>query len=184
MCGLLRLTYQNPNERENDMENSTLKIAVVATLILAGTGVAFANNHSGQGRGAITFEAIDADGSGEITTEDLAALRDARFAEMDADGNGSVSEEEFTAVAVAHAAEQAAARFARLDADGDGTLSRDVLEQRRGRGISDRMITRFDTDNSGGVSAEEFEAAKERIAERGGKRRGKNGERGGDRGRN
>ncbi len=166
------------------MEKSTLKIVVAATLILAGTGVAVAKSHSGEGRAALNFETLDADGSGEITTEDLTALRDARFAEMDANGDGSVNEEEFTAVAVAHAAEQAAARFARLDADGDGALSRDVLEQRRGRGISERMISRFDVDNSGGVSAEEFEAAKERMAERGGKRRGHGGERGGDRGRN
>jgi len=166
------------------MEKSTVKIAVVASLILAGTGVAFAKGHSGEGRAALNFETLDADASGEITIEDLTALRDARFAEMDADGNGNVSEDEFTAVAVAHAAEQAAARFARLDADGDGTLSRDVLEQRRGRGISERMISRFDTDNSGGVSAEEFEVAKERLANRGGKRRGHGGERGGERGRN
>ena len=166
------------------MEKSTLKIAIATSLILAGTGVAFAKGSVGEGRAALTFESIDADGNGEITTEDLKALRDARFAEMDADGDGSVTEEEYTAAAATHAAEQAVARFERLDADGDGVLSRDVLEQGRGRGISDRLISRFDADNSGGISAEEFETAKERMANRSGKRRGQGGGRAGDRGRN
>ena len=67
--------------------------------------------------------------------------------------------------------------FARLDADGDGSLSRDVLEAREGGGrMASRMIERADTDGSGGVSAEEFEAIKERMAER---RSGKMGKRGG-----
>ncbi|MDA8584907.1 calcium-binding protein [Rhodobacteraceae bacterium] len=166
------------------MDNATLKIVALSTLILAGTGVAYAQGQENAGRSGPSFETLDADGSGEITAEDLKALRDARFAELDTDGNGSASEAEYTAAAASRAGEQAAARFARLDADGDGTLSRDVLENRRGRGISERMITRFDADNSGGVSAEEFETAKEQLAERGGRRHGKGGGRGGDRGRN
>lgn len=149
------------------MENSTLKMLAASLAILAGTGVAVAQDRGFGPRGeGMTFEALDADGSGEITLEDLEALKAQRFAEFDTDGDGSVTAEEFTEHAQARAAERAAEMFARLDADGDGVLSRDVLEERMGRGPGERMLSRLDTDNSGGISAEEFDAAKERMAER------------------
>ena len=156
------------------MENSTLKILVASVAIVAGAGVttAYAQDRGDHGP-APTFEELDVDGSGEITAEDLEALRANRFGEIDANGDGSVSEAEFMAHATARAEERAAGMFARLDADGDGQLSRDVLESRQGRGMGQRLLTRFDADNSGGVSAEEFETAKELLAERrgGGKHR-------------
>ena len=161
------------------MENATLKVTTVVALILAGTGVAMAKGPGG-GEGRMpTFEELDADGSGEITAEDFAALAENRFAAIDTDGNGQVSEAEFVAAATARAAERAAERFASLDADGDGVLSRDVLERREGRGggMGQRMISRLDEDDSGGVSATEFDAGMERFDERRGKRKG-----GGDRG--
>ncbi|WP_413720642.1 EF-hand domain-containing protein [Silicimonas sp. MF1-12-2] len=150
------------------MDNSTLKILVATLAITAGVGVAEAQDRGMRGEG-MTFEALDADGSGEITLEDLEALKEQRFAQFDADGDGSVTAEEFRAHAQARAAERADEMFARLDADGDGVLSRDVLESRMGRQPGERMLSRFDTDNSGGVSAEEFEAAKQQMAERRGK---------------
>lgn len=116
-----------------------------------------------------SFEALDVDGSGEITVEDLTALREGHFAEIDSDGDGSVSEAEFVAHAQARSAERATEMFQRMDVDGDGVLSEDAMQGRMGRGggMGARMISRFDADNSGGVSAEEFEAAKERFAGRG-----------------
>ena len=131
---------------------------------------------AGEGRERPTFQELDADGSGEITTADLDAMRTERFTEIDTDGDGSVSEAEFVAKAQADAQERAAAMFARLDADGDGVLSQDVLQSRTRGGGSERMISRLDTDDSGGVSAEEFEAGMEKMADRrkkgGGKKRG------------
>ena len=157
------------------MNNATLKITALTALILAGSGMALAKGPGGE-RGMPTFEELDADGSGEITTEDLALLRENRFADVDTDGDGMVSEAEFVAAAEGRAAERAAQRFARLDADGDGVLSRDALEASGRRGPGDRMLSRFDADSSGGVSAEEFEDGMERFAERRGKRgKGKGG---------
>ncbi len=160
------------------MENGTLKIALATTLIVMGAGVAVAKGPGGE-RALPTFEELDADASGEITIEDFATLRDNRFAEMDSDGNGSVSQAEFVAAAESKAAERAAQRFAQLDADNDGALSRDVLESRGRGGMGERMLSRLDEDNSGGVSAEEFEAGMEKLAERrGGKRKGHGRDRG------
>ncbi|MEL7150425.1 MAG: EF-hand domain-containing protein [Pseudomonadota bacterium] len=145
------------------MEKNTMKILLASTMIMLGAGVALAQEQRGEG---MTFETLDVDGSGEITLEDLTALRDNRFAELDSNGDGSISQDEFVAHQVARSEERAARMFERLDADGDGTLSRDVIEN-EGRGRSgERMISRFDEDNSGGISAEEFEEAKARIGER------------------
>ncbi len=147
------------------MDNATFKIVLASTLIALGTGAAMAQGPGGGER--FDFETLDVDGDGEITAEDLSAMRDNRFSDLDSDGNGEVSEDEFVAAAVAKAEERAARQFANLDADGDGALSRDVLET-RGRGqMGERLLARVDTDNSGGVSAEEFEAAKDRMAKRG-----------------
>ncbi|MEM9426831.1 MAG: EF-hand domain-containing protein [Pseudomonadota bacterium] len=145
------------------MEKNTMKILLASTLIVLGAGVAMAQDQRGEG---MTFENLDVDGSGEITADDLTTLRDNRFADMDSNGDGSISEDEFVANQLARSEERAARMFERLDADGDGTLSRDVIERGRGGGMGERMINRFDVDESGGISAEEFEEARTRIGER------------------
>ena len=122
-------------------------------------------------RGPLDFATLDADGSGEITEEDLGARRAAMFAELDTDGDGSISEAEFVAHAQAMASDRARDRFSGLDADGDGRLGPDVLA--RGRGgdrMGARMIERLDTDGSGGLSEEEFAEARQRGPHRHGDR--------------
>lgn len=143
------------------MEKNTMKILLASVMIVAGAGVAMA-----QGPRGMTFDQLDVDGSGEITTEDLTALRNDRFATLDGNGDGSVSKEEFLAAQRTQAEERAERMFERLDADGDGVLSRDVIEGRQGVGGGERMISRFDEDGSGGISAEEFEEARARMGER------------------
>lgn len=155
------------------MKTSTAKIMAVFMMGLGATAAMAAG--PGEGRERPTFETLDADGNGEITTADLDAMRTERFAALDTNGDGSVDEAEFVAKAQADAQERAAAMFERLDADGDGTLSQDVLQSRSRGANPERMISRLDTDDSGGVSAEEFEAGMEKMAERrkgGGKKRG------------
>ena len=146
---------------------------LAASLIATGTGAAIALETA---KGRMTFEQLDVDGSGEITPEDLEMLPDARFAEIDADGSGDIDEAEFVAAAQARAGAAAARMFARLDADGDGVLSQDALAARGHHGGRLRGIMRLDSDDSGGVSAEEFEAGMERFSRRHrGHRRGNGG---------
>lgn len=138
----------------------------LAALVLAITTTSgFARDHGERP----DFTTLDADGSGEITLEDFAALRDERFDEIDNNRDGSVDRAEFLAHAQARAARRAGEMFDRMDADGDGVLSQDALASRMGdrggRGI-ERMLRRFDADNSGGISAEEFDAAQKRMAGR------------------
>ncbi|MGI9391041.1 MAG: EF-hand domain-containing protein [Boseongicola sp.] len=154
------------------MDHVVQRVLATAFVVVASIGAASAQG-DGHGRHEpMTFETLDVDGSGEIDTSDLEALRAERFAALDTDGNGEVTEEEFVAQAQRDSAERAAQMFSRMDADGDGVLSRDALEGRGGRGMSGRFLMRADTDGSGGVSAEEFEAVKSRMAElRGGGKR-------------
>jgi len=157
------------------VKHAVLKIIAGTLAITAGTSLAYAQGGRGpEGHAPMTFETMDVDGSGEIDTTDLDAMRSERFATLDADGDGAVTEEEFVAQAQRDSAERASQMFARMDADGDGVLSRDALEGRGGRGMPGRFLMRADADGSGGVSAEEFEAFKSRMAEfRGsGKRQG------------
>jgi Ca2+-binding EF-hand superfamily protein len=146
------------------MDKTKMTVLMTALMIAAGSGVAMAKGPGGGER--MTFETLDADGSGEITVEDFATLRDTRFGELDTDGDGMVSQAEYIAHAEAQATERAAERFAQLDADEDGVLSRDAIEARTRGGNGERMISRLDEDNSGGISAEEFEAAKDRMSKR------------------
>ena len=159
------------------MTKDTLKItvmtgAIAASLLAMSAGMVEARER-GFGQGKMDFSTLDVDGSGEITQDDLDALRQNRFAELDTDGDGSVSRDEFIAARSEQAAERAGRMFDRLDADGDGALSQDALEARKGAGRGQgRMLERADTDGSGGVSEEELAALMERFEERRGKREG------------
>ncbi len=161
------------------MTNTSLKLGLTALLITAGFSVAEAQDRR-QGPGPMDFATLDVDGSGEIDASDFDAGRANRFADIDTNNDGQITEAEFIAHMQAQAAERATEMFARLDADGDGSVSRDAIEARQGGGRGgERMIQRADTDNSGGVSAEEFDAFREQMADRRGGKGGKSGKRGG-----
>ena len=136
--------------------------------------------HGAFGRGPMgeipSFAELDADGDGQITAADIEARRAARLAEIDANGDGGIDVDEFTAHAAARASARASEMFARLDADGDGVLSADAIAMLAGGPGPQRMLDRADSDNSGGVSEAEFDAAMERLAEMGPRFRGRRGQ--------
>ncbi|MEI4486998.1 hypothetical protein V8J36_12450 [Frigidibacter sp. MR17.14] len=121
------------------------------------------------------FAELDADGDGSVTPEELAAWRQDRIA-VDSDGDGRISADEL----VAHDMEQAEARIrarvarqmAAQDVDGDGFLDVDELLARP-MPMMDRMFDRIDGDDDGALSAEEFQSARDRMAEMREGRRGR-----------
>lgn len=174
-----------------------------AGLTMALAGVANAHGRGGPGmQGAfgagggmqMTFAALDADGDGQITEEDLRALAEARFNEIDLDGSGTLGADELAASMHSQMTERMGDRAPRRgdsvtmmttmaermvaarDTDGDGMLSMAELEPANGFG---RMIDRFDTDDDNAISQAEYDVAKAEMGDR--KSRGGWGDRG-DRG--
>lgn len=141
-------------------------------------------------RGAeMMFDALDTDGDGKITGEEIEAARTARFAKADADGDGFLSPEEIAARADRMREERQARRRAarqaemiqRLDADEDGKLSaEEMTEAGPSAAMFARMVERLDADEDGALSREEVAEARSHMRERrserghrhGGERRG------------
>ena len=113
------------------------------------------------------FEALDADGNGEITKAEMQAHKASRFSDSDSNGDGKISTEELLAKAQERAAKRVERMISHLDKDGDGMLSQDEMANRGGR--HGDMFKRADSDGNGTISKEEFEQARQH---RGGKHHG------------
>ncbi|QPH53375.1 EF-hand domain-containing protein [Pontivivens ytuae] len=126
-----------------------------AVLIALGAGALPA---AAQPRGAaFPFEEVDTDGNGEVTSAELDAWREARFAANDTDGNGSLSVEELRAAQEQNRSGRLERMIQRADANGDGELSPSEMPG----SDSSRMFDRLDRDGSGGISEAEIETARE-----------------------
>jgi len=153
-----------------------LGTAALATVLATGFGTAVLADRGGQGpgRGGFDiglFDAIDADKDGRITQAEIDAHRAARVAAVDADSDGKISLDELKAAEMARMTarveERAARMLARMDSDGDGFLTAAEMATPP---MPARMLDRLDTDGDGAISRAEAEAARNRMAERGGDR--------------
>ena len=132
----------------------------------------------------LDFDAIDADGDGRITLDEIRAYRQARAAALDADGDGFVTRDELLAFRLAEARtrieRQVDRVFAQLDLDGDGRLGAAELlagqatGARRGPDL-ERMFARIDRNGDGAITREEIAEMHTRMQSRQdrGERRGR-----------
>jgi Ca2+-binding EF-hand superfamily protein len=154
------------------MKSKVLMAALLSGLVLA-AGAAQAEDH----RERPDFAALDLNGDGGLSLEEMQAQGEARFAATDANGDGGISAEELIAMAGERASDRAAKMIERHDANEDGVLQMDEMP-RRGGGDGDRaerMFERVDADGDGVLSQEEFDTAKEKRGDRrghGGRDRG------------
>lgn len=173
-----------------------LTTAIVTGLVAANSAVAF-----GGPQGAVehpAFSAVDTNGDGKISTEELQAFpalnAAERFKAADTDGDGKISKEELATSVDGMKANRATQRLdnmiARFDTDKDGAISQAEMEAGMGLGRAqrtpgERMLEFADTDNDGMISEEEYNAMENRMQARMGRdgRQGKggHGQRGGGR---
>ncbi|MFY0690661.1 MAG: calcium-binding protein [Paracoccaceae bacterium] len=148
-----------------------------ATPVLIALGAALAlmplSAEAWQG-GRANFDAIDTDGNGELSQEELQNRGQARFAAADANSDGLLSKQELIARAEERMQERLTRRIDKMmerrDANGDGLLSAEELTPPPDRAAG--RFERMDEDQSGGISKEEFEAAlKKRFREGPGRHR-------------
>lgn len=90
------------------------------------------------------LDAVDADGDGQLTVDEIAAYRAARIAEADTSGDGALSLQEFETLYQDMTRRPMVRAFQSLDADGDGSLTEAELDRRMAR-----MIARMDRDGDG-----------------------------------
>lgn len=168
-----------------------MKTLFLVAALAAGTVAATAEAREGN-RGPRmelpTFEQLDLNGDGGLTIPEVQAAMQAqaaaRFAQADTNGDGGLSADEMSAQADADLAERAANRAARrieaADSNGDGLLQADEMTAQRGerharRGPTlERMFERVDADDSGTVSAQEYQDARAHMEQRG--ERGRRGD--------
>lgn len=167
------------------MKREYVIAGIVAASLVAGAGAAVADGmkhgrKGGMGPMMPDFSAVDTNGDGKLTQEEMQAHAKARFDAADTNGDGKLSVDELAAAAQKREEERRAKKAARmlerLDANNDGALSFDEMPGQQSR--ADRMFARMDADGDGAISKEEMDAAAAKFKERRGKHGGKHGQKG------
>lgn len=108
--------------------------------------------------GSGMMDALDADGDGTVTPEEMRSGLEAWLTEYDSDGNGTLSLDEFETLHSAVMREMTVDRFQELDNDGDGQVTSEEMtapadrmermQQRRAERM-DRSAGQSDMDDDG-----------------------------------
>ncbi|MDA7427970.1 EF-hand domain-containing protein [Primorskyibacter aestuariivivens] len=176
-----------------------LMAAIVLTLP-ATSAMARGGPSGGFGPAMLEFIDLDANGDGQLSTDEMANMAQAHFAKVDANGDGELSADELQAAAAERQARRVARMIETLDSDGNGTLSAEEMEaardmrgghgQRAGKdgeghkkrwgwGKSneerreariERMFDRIDADGDGAISEAEYDEARAHMMKRRGGR--------------
>ena len=136
------------------MKRTTLFAAVASTTLGVFTTMVMANTHDPD------FSALDTNGNGEVTLQEMQASVLVRFGTADTDGDGFLTAAELEAHAKNLAAKRSQRMLKRMDVNADGKLSPSEMQGRRDPA---RIFDRMDADSSGALSKQEFEQAQAKI---------------------
>jgi len=160
-------------ETQMSMKTALMLGALIPLGLAVSLPVAAMGPGAGPGHERPAFSELDANGDGELTLEEMMTLRDARFAEADSDGDGSLSRDEMIGAAMGRVETRIDRMMTRFDQDENGLLSANELDDMRPRGpMMERAFARMDSDGDGAISEAEFDEMAGRMMQR----RGQHGE--------
>ena len=129
-----------------------------APVLVAATFVA--GPSLGYGGMTLGFAAIDSNGDGKITPDEMSAAQAKRTDGMDADGDGFVTDAEMKAFMLAKMTarvdEMVKKRIGAQDSDKDGKLS---LAELAANPREEKLFVRMDRNDDGSISKDEFDKA-------------------------
>jgi Ca2+-binding EF-hand superfamily protein len=115
------------------------------------------------------FKAIDTNGDGTLSKDEVRGRMAERFDDLDADSDGQITPEELKAGREGMPDRERpnpGERFAELDTDGSGSLSIEEVKAGKDSRMA-KAFSKIDTDNDGELSKEELKAVGDRMRERG-----------------
>lgn len=155
------------------MKKSSLSLIVAATVgalalpLAAAAAAGPGDAPMPMGPPPLDFKAIDKNGDGKITPDEMKAWHEARLKSADTNGDGAVSVDELKAEILkrmeARADDMAKRMMERKDANGDGKLSPDEMMPAN---FDEVMFARLDANGDGVVTQDEVDAARARMEER------------------
>ncbi|MEN8722538.1 MAG: EF-hand domain-containing protein [Alphaproteobacteria bacterium] len=136
-------------------------VAGIVALTVTGAVVADSHGEKAKTRAAQQFSAMDANGDGKLTREEMKAHHKARHAKKDTNGDGKISRDEFKKAGKSEWAARADRMFDNMDRDGDGFLT--DADKPKDKDMDKRraaMFDKMDKDGDGAISRDEAESAR------------------------